>query len=103
VWVERTGSYASAFYVLAGITAVLGVAACLVSIPAGAQLQRRGRVEVDAQTLLRQIESNAAPVILDVRSAKEFADGHVPGALNIPFESVRSRARDLPGSREQPL
>jgi len=103
VWVERTGSYASAFYVLAGITAVLGVAACLVSIPAGAQLQRRGRVEVDAQTLLRQIESNAAPVILDVRSAKEFADGHVPGALNIPFESVGSRARDLPGSREQPL
>ncbi len=103
VWVDRTGSYASAFYVLAGITAVLGVAACLVPIPAGAQLQRRDRVEVDAQTLLRQIESNAAPTILDVRSAKEFADGHVPGALNIPFESVGSRAQDLPGSREQSL
>ena len=35
VWVERTGSYAAAFYVLAVITAALGVAACVVSIPAG--------------------------------------------------------------------
>ena len=30
VWVERTGSYAAAFYVLAVITAALGVAACVV-------------------------------------------------------------------------
>ena len=61
VWVERTGSYAAAFYVLAVITAALGVAACVVPIPAGAQLQRRDRVEVDAQVLLDQIDSNTAP------------------------------------------
>ena len=52
VWVERTGSYAAAFYVLAGIVAVLGVAAVVVSIPAGAQLQRRDGAEVDARVLL---------------------------------------------------
>jgi rhodanese-related sulfurtransferase len=103
VWVERTGSYAAAFYVLAVITAVLGLAACVVSIPAGAQLQRPDRVEVEAHTLLGQIDSNAAPTILDVRSVKEFADGHIPGALNIPFESVAARAHELPGSRRDPL
>jgi len=102
-WVERTGSYAAAFYFLAVITAVLGLAACVVSVPAGAQLQRRDRAEVEAQTLLRQIDSNMAPVILDVRSVKEFTDGHVPGALNIPFESVSSRANELPGSPQSPL
>ena len=103
VWVERTGSYAAAFYVLAVITAALGVAACVVPIPAGAQLQRRDRVEVDAHVLLDQIDSNTAPVILDVRSAKEFADGHLPGAINIPFESVAARAHELPGSRQSPV
>jgi rhodanese-related sulfurtransferase/cyanate permease len=103
VWVERTGSYASAFYVLAVITVVLGLAACVVSIPAGAQRQRRDRVDIDPRALLGQIEANAAPAILDVRTPKEFADGHVPGALNIPFESVGSRAHELTGSRQSPL
>jgi MFS family permease len=103
VWVERTGSYAAAFYVLAVITAVLGLAACLVSVPAGAQLARQSRVEVDARALLGQIESNTAPTILDVRTPKEFADGHVPGALNIPFESVGARAYELTGPRQSPL
>jgi len=103
VWVERTGSYAAAFYVLAVITAALGVAACVVSIPPGAQLQRRDRVQVDAHVLLGQIDSNTAPAILDVRSAKEFSEGHVPGALNIPFESVAARAHELPGPRQSPM
>jgi len=103
VWVERTGLYAAAFYVLAVLTAALGVAACVVSIPPGARLQRRDRVEVDAHVLLDQIDSNTAPVILDVRSAKEFADGHLPGAINIPFESVAARADALPGPRQSPV
>jgi rhodanese-related sulfurtransferase len=33
----------------------------------------------------------------------EFASGHVPGAINIPFESVSSRAQELPGSRQSLL
>ena len=103
LWVDRTGSYAAAFYVLAVITAALGVAACVVPIPAGARLQRSDRVEVAAQVLLDQIDSNTAPMILDVRSAKEFSEGHVPGALNIPFESVAARAQELPGARQSPV
>jgi len=103
LWVDRTGSYAAAFYVLALITAALGVAACVVPIPAGARLQRSDRVDVDAQVLLGQIDSDTAPTILDVRSAKEFSEGHVPGALNIPFESVAARAQELPGARQSPV
>ena len=33
---------------------------------------------------------------LDVRSAAEFALGHIPGAVNIPMEQVESRMDDLP-------
>lgn len=37
VWSESTGSYAQAFYVLAGIVAALAVAAAVVVVPAGAR------------------------------------------------------------------
>jgi MFS family permease len=99
VWVERTGSYAVAFYVLAVIVAALGVAAGLVSVPAGAQPVRRDRIEIPALTLLEQIDTNAAPTIIDVRTQKEFSLGHVPGALNIPFERIGGQLDTIPGSR----
>ncbi len=35
--------------------------------------------------LLAQIDAGTAPLILDVRSDREFAHGHVPGALHVPF------------------
>jgi len=34
--------------------------------------------------------------IVDVRSAAEFASGHIPGAVNIPMAQVESRMEDLP-------
>src|SRR5271165_4733199 len=33
---------------------------------------------------------------VDVRSAAEFASGHIPGAVSIPMEQVESRMEDLP-------
>lgn len=35
--------------------------------------------------LLTQIEKGHAPIIIDVRSAREYQSGHVPGAIHIPF------------------
>lgn len=37
MWSEATGSYAMAFYVLAGLVAMLAIAAAVVSVPAGAR------------------------------------------------------------------
>jgi rhodanese-related sulfurtransferase/MFS family permease len=103
LWVDRTGSYAAAFYVLAVIVAGLGLAAGLVSIPPGAQPQRQDRTDVEAVTLLRQVDSNTAPTILDVRTRSEFSRGHVPRALNIPFEAVARRIHEMPGSHHDPV
>lgn len=33
--------------------------------------------------------------LVDVRSASEFAAGHLPGAVNIPLEQIESRLADL--------
>ena len=99
VWAERTGSYAAAFYLLAAVVAALGVAAWIVSIPAGAEPSHLRGAEVSAATLLEQIDSGTAPTIIDVRTETEFAQGHVPGAIHIPFEAIRGRVDSIPGSR----
>ena len=39
-------------------------------------------------------------VILDVRSSEGYLEGHVPGAINIPFEELPRRLKELPKSRE---
>ena len=46
---------------------------------------------ISASRLLEQIAAGTAPAILDVRSEPEFNDGHVPGAINIPFMTVSRR------------
>ena len=38
--------------------------------------------------LLDRIERGESPAILDVRSPREYAAGHVPGAVNVPFTTV---------------
>jgi NADPH-dependent 2,4-dienoyl-CoA reductase/sulfur reductase-like enzyme/rhodanese-related sulfurtransferase len=38
-------------------------------------------------------------LILDVRTPKEFARGHVDGAVNIPLENLRQRLAELPADR----
>ena len=35
-------------------------------------------------------------VVLDVRGADEWRDGHLPGALHIPFHELPHRAREVP-------
>jgi rhodanese-related sulfurtransferase len=41
-----------------------------------------------------------APLILDVRSAEEFASGHVPGAKLVPHDEVPARIAELGPPRE---
>ena len=58
---------------------------------------------IDPSDLQSQIESGHPPVILDVRSKKEYDSGHVPGALSVPFWRVKTTARTLPITPDKPL
>lgn len=42
-------------------------------------------------------------VIIDARSPSEYDDGHVNGAINIPFDSVPGYAGLLPEDKQQPI
>ncbi len=50
---------------------------------------------ISSQELESRIQAGQAPLILDVRTPEEFAGGHVPGAVNMPYTQVPRRASDL--------
>jgi rhodanese-related sulfurtransferase len=56
-----------------------------------------------ASELLVRIDRSDTLHILDVRSEGEFAAGHVPGAVNIPFTQLPSRIGDVPGADDDEL
>lgn len=42
-------------------------------------------------------------LIIDVRSPKEYAEGHVPGAINIPHTEMSSRIDEIIGHMHKPV
>jgi phage shock protein E len=44
-------------------------------------------------------DPQTAPYLLDVRTPEEFAEGHVPGAKNIPVAEIEGRAAEVPKDR----
>jgi rhodanese-related sulfurtransferase/DNA-binding transcriptional ArsR family regulator len=67
---------------------------------ANAYFEQRGALEtVDGDELLRRVRAGEVTV-LDVRPAEEYRAGHIPGALSIPVDELKSRIKQLPKSRE---
>lgn len=58
---------------------------------------------VAREDLAEQIARGEAPLVLDVRSDSEFTEGHVPGAVHIPFRSVDERSAELPVDKDDPI
>jgi rhodanese-related sulfurtransferase len=50
---------------------------------------------IGSDELMSRIEAETAPTILDVRTPEEFAVGHVPGAINIPYTELEERYSEL--------
>ena len=59
--------------------------------------------KISAKTLIEQINAKTAPLIIDVRSKREFDLGHVPGARHIPFWKMSAQAETLFAFRERPI
>ncbi|MCE9532195.1 MAG: FAD-dependent oxidoreductase, partial [Planctomycetes bacterium] len=61
-------------------------------------LLRGDHPQVDVEAVLAATPSQR-PYILDVRTPLEFEGGHIPGAVNIPVDDLRSRMGELPRDR----
>jgi rhodanese-related sulfurtransferase len=49
---------------------------------------------ISREELQKKLGSRAL-VVIDVLPAESYAMGHIPGAINIPVESITSRAPEL--------
>jgi phage shock protein E len=47
-----------------------------------------------------QADKGSQVFVLDVRTPKEFAEGHVPGAVNIPYDQVAAHLGVIPKDDE---
>jgi rhodanese-related sulfurtransferase len=47
--------------------------------------------------------ADASLLVLDVRTPAEYAEGHIPGAVNIPHTELASRVAELERAREQDI
>lgn len=82
------------------LTGALALAACS-SAPAeseDASMNASGSSTAPSTSAYAKITADEAqammdagsPTIVDVRTAQEYAEGHVPGAINIPVENIGS-------------
>jgi len=78
-----------AFTVFALATAI----ACEVAPP--------GATELSPDEFLKSLPANA--LVLDVRTAEEFASRHVPGAVNISHNELASRIEELGADTSKPV
>lgn len=62
--------------------------------------EKRNTLEaLNIDELLKRMKSKQV-VVLDVRPAKEFENGHIPGAINVPVEELAAKLKKLPRSKE---
>lgn len=53
--------------------------------------------EIDSCSVQAQVKGERKDLfIIDVRDVESFADGHIPGAVNIPYEEIEKRFRAVP-------
>lgn len=54
-------------------------------------------MSITGTELLARIDAGRPPAILDVRSSWEFKNGHVPGAIHVPFWTIGAHLTEIPG------
>ena len=57
--------------------------------------------QITAEEAANLMESETGYIVLDVRTPEEYAGRHIPGAINVPNETIGSTASEQLPDREQ--
>ena len=68
--------------------------ALLLLAGCGAQSEESTYRQINAEEAAAMMEEESGYLILDVRTAEEFSEKHIPGAINIPNETIGTE--DIP-------
>ena len=68
--------------------------ALLLLTGCGAQSEESTYRQINAEEAAAMMEEESGYLILDVRTAEEFSEKHIPGAVNIPNETIGDQ--DIP-------
>lgn len=56
---------------------------------------------ITSADLVARLDGGDEPVILDVRTPEEYAAGHIPGAINVPYDQIDAHLDSLASFRGQ--
>ena len=80
---------------------MVGEVAIAAGLPGLALAAEPALVPISQEALLeRQQKGDDATYVLDVRSPEEYASGHVPGAVNIPYDQIAARMAEVPKDKD---
>ena len=68
--------------------------ALLLLAGCGAQSEESTYRQINAEEAATMMEEESSYIILDVRTAQEYSEKHIPGAINIPNETIGTE--DIP-------
>ncbi|MDL0431536.1 rhodanese-like domain-containing protein [Marinobacter sp. TBZ242] len=84
---ERVFEFAVNHYILVSLFVAFLLAILVLE-------SRRGGKKISAQGAVNLINRDEA-VVVDIRDRKDFNEGRITGAINIPLNSIKSRASEL--------
>ena len=59
--------------------------------------------KIDAEAAKTMLDQETGIVLVDVRRPDEYSQGHIPGAINIPNETIGTAAQDALPNKETTL
>lgn len=67
----------------------------------GADVPEQGYVNITAQQAKEIMDNEEGYIILDVRTAEEYAEKHIPGAVLIPDDEIKQKAEEILTDKSQ--
>ncbi|MDE2118473.1 MAG: rhodanese-like domain-containing protein [Betaproteobacteria bacterium] len=89
---ERHGIIGGLFSRLSMALFMAGRTACMAQVK-----------DISSVELMQRIKAKRAGLILDVRSPQEYAEGHIPGAINIPYKQLGSRLAEIASHKNKEI
>jgi len=87
------------------IVLILAIAALMLpfAVPAFAQGAEVQFKEISAPELKKVLDGGEKVLVIDARTKEEYAEGHIPGAVNVSPDKFMFMAGYLPQDKNYPL